>query len=486
MKKLIALFLTASFLLTGSACAKADAPKTQSAVFTVTMQVGNPTMTVNGTETEIDAGAGTAPVIVNDRTLLPVRSLIESMGGTVNWNDASREVTLTLGHDEIRLIIDNTIAYFNNEASTLDTAPAIINNRTMLPIRFIAEKFGFTVDWNGDKQMITITKNFASSSIENFINVTERETELESGLSAVRYDGDYMFDTFLAEGGAKTDAELVNFLQNNIVKNAGNLGLLSNAFGCSAISVKNNAGEALFGRNFDWYGCGALVALSKPSSGYASISTVNTDFIKNAYRGFNSLPEKVRSVVSLYAPLDGMNEKGLCAAVLYIEDGAEINQNTVKPDITTTTAIRLLLNQAADVDEAIALLNRYDMHDSLGMMIHFAIADANGKCVAVEYINNEMAVTETPVVTNFYLAEGNKQGIGSSQSHTRFEILTNALAAKPAMEADDVKNALESVSKHRFNDGETTEWSIVYNQAQGTAKYFHRENFDKAYMFKIK
>ncbi|MCH5211016.1 MAG: linear amide C-N hydrolase [Oscillospiraceae bacterium] len=255
--------------------------------------------------------------------------------------------------------------------------------------------------------------------------------------------------------------------------------------GCSALSVKNSAGEALFGRSFDWYGCDALIMLSKPQNGYASISTVNTNFIKNAYRGFNSLPEKIRSIVSLYAPLDGMNEKGLCAAVLYIEDDAKINQSTDKPDITTTTAIRLLLNKAADVDEAIALLNQYDMHDSLGMMVHFAISDANGKCAAVEYIDNEMIVTQSPVVTNFYLAEGNKQGIDSSQSHTRFETLTDTLNAKPVMEADDIKNALENVSKHHFNDGETTEWSIVYNQAQGTAQYFHRENYDKSYIFSI-
>ena len=395
-----------------------------------------------------------------------------------------QEVTIVYAQDEIRLVIDNTTAYFNDEAQTLDTAPTIINDRTMLPVRYIAERFGFTVDWDGERQMITITKK--ANTIDEFITVTEKETELEKGLSAVRYDGEYMFDAFLAGGGAKTDAELVDFLQNNIIKNAGNLNLISGAFGCSALSVKNNAGEALFGRNFDWYGCDALIMLSKPQSGYASISTVNTNFIKNAYRGFGSLPEKIRSVVSLYAPLDGMNEKGLCAAVLYIEDGAKINQSTDKPDITTTTAIRLLLNKAADVDEAIALLNQYDMHDSLGMMVHFAISDANSKCVAVEYIDNEMIVTESPVVTNFYLAEGNKQGIGSSQSHTRFKTLTDTLNVKPVMEADDVKNALESVSKHHFNDGETTEWSIVYNQAQGTAQYFHRENYDKSYTFSIR
>ena len=481
MKKIITLFLTSSLLFLSSGCARADAP--QPADFSVTMQINNPIMTVNGTETEIDEGMGTAPVIVNERTLLPVRSLIESMGGTVDWSGETQEVTLVYELSEIRLVIDSTTAYFNDEAQTLDTALTIINDRTMLPVRYIAERFGFEVDWDGESQMITITKKV--NTIDEFVSVTENETELEKGLSAVRYDGEYMFDAFLAGGGAKTDAELVDFLQNNIIKNAGNLDLISGAFGCSALSVKNSAGEALFGRNFDWYGCDALIMLSKPQNGYASISTVNTNFIKNAYCGFNSLPEKIRSVVSLYAPLDGMNEKGLCAAVLYIEDGAKINQSTDKPDITTTTAIRLLLNKAADVDEAIALLDQYDMHDSLGMMVHFAISDANGKCAAVEYIDNEMIVTQSPVVTNFYLAEGNKQGIGSSQSHTRFETLTDTLNAKPVMEADDVKNALESVSKHHFNDGETTEWSIVYNQAQGTAQYFHRENYDKSYIFSI-
>lgn len=115
---------------------------------------------------------------------------------------------------------------------------------------------------------------------------------------------------------------------------------------------------------------------------------------------------------ALYAPLDGMNEKGLAVSVNMIQDAATIAQDTEKPDITTTTAIRLLLNKAATVDEALELLKQYDLHASFGMMIHFAIADNSGRGVAVEYIDNEMVVSETPVVTNFYLAEGDKQGVG--------------------------------------------------------------------------
>ena len=132
--------------------------------------------------------------------------------------------------------------------------------------------------------------------------------------------------------------------------------------------------------------------------------------------------DEVKTLAALYAPLDGMNEAGLAVSVNMIRDSAAIGQNTDKPDITTTTAIRLLLDQAGNVEEALELLGQYDLHGSMGMMIHFAIADSTGRSVAVEYVDNEMIVTETPVLTNFYLAEGEKQGIGTQQSHERYDI----------------------------------------------------------------
>ena len=92
----------------------------------------------------------------------------------------------------------------------------------------------------------------------------------------------------------------------------------------------------------------------------------------------------MQAIVSLYAPLDGMNEKGLAVSVNMIQDSASINQNTGKPDITTTTAIRLLLDKAANVEEALELLRQYDFHSSMGMMVHLALADADGRSVAVE------------------------------------------------------------------------------------------------------
>ena len=195
--------------------------------------------------------------------------------------------------------------------------------------------------------------------------------------------------------------------------------------------------------------------------------------------------DAVKTLAALYAPLDGMNEAGLAGSVNMIQDRSTIEQDTDKPDITTTTAIRLLLDHAGSVDEALELLEQYDLHGSMGMMIHFAIADSAGRSVAVEYVNQEMAVTETPVLTNFYLAEGEKQGIGTQQSHERYDILLDQLEETPRMGMEDVRDALDSVSKDNFGEFESTEWSIVMNLSDGEARYYHRENYSQNYTFRL-
>lgn len=311
--------------------------------------------------------------------------------------------------------------------------------------------------------------------------------ELEKGLSAVRYEGDDGFEAFLSGGGAKTDGEVVQFLASSLFTgNQSGFTMKTQSFGCSTLSVPNTEGGYFFGRNFDWNACDALVVTSYPQDGYASVSTVNLDFIRQGAGMANSLlSDEMMTIAALYAPLDGMNEKGLCVSVNMIQDGATISQDTGKTDLTTTTAIRLLLNQAATVEEALKLLSQYDLHASMDYMVHFAIADSAGNSVAVEYINNEMIVTETPVLTNFYLSEGEKQGIGTGQSHERFELLTETLAGKPSMTQAEVRDALDSVSKDNFGEFETTEWSIVFDQSALTAAYYHRENYEKAYFFQI-
>ena len=117
--------------------------------------------------------------------------------------------------------------------------------------------------------------------------------------------------------------------------------------------------------------------------------------------------------------------------------------------------------------------------------MHLALADADGRSVAVEYVDNEMIVTETPVVTNFYLSDGEKQGIGTAQSHTRYEILAQTLEKRGAMTETEVRDALDSVSKDNFGEFESTEWSIVMNQETKELIYYHRENYETAYVISV-
>lgn len=337
----------------------------------------------------------------------------------------------------------------------------------------------------------------ASSSIQtdtaaeeaNAVTPVSEIIQLEDGFSAVRYDGDYGFDGFLAQGGASSDGEVIAYLADSLLPGLDLEGLLGNTFGCSTISVQNPSGEVLFGRNFDWENCEAMVVTAYPQNGYASISTVNTDFITqnvgDSVVGMALQLDKVKTLAALYAPLDGMNEAGLAVSVNMIQDAASIAQDTENPDITTTTAVRLLLDKAANVEEALELLGQHDLHGSMGMMIHFAIADSTGRSVAVEYVDHEMIVTDTTVLTNFYLADGEKNGIGTQQSHERYDILMRLLEETPTMTMAEVRNALDSVSKDNFGELESTEWSIVMNLATGEARYYHRENYTKSYVFTL-
>lgn len=169
----------------------------------ILLQIGNPMMTVNGAKKAIDED-GTAPVIVNERTLLPVRAVVESMDGDVEWNSETQEVTLKYGNDEVKLVIDSLTAKLNGEEQTLDTAPTIINDRTMLPIRFIAESFKFNVGWDESTQTVTITKNTeANTTIEPTVAPTETPTEdTNSSKTLLVY--------FSATGTTKTLAEKIS------------------------------------------------------------------------------------------------------------------------------------------------------------------------------------------------------------------------------------------------------------------------------------
>lgn len=113
----------------------------------------------------------------------------------------------------------------------------------------------------------------------DIITPTSEILSLEDGLATVQYAGDYKLDEFLEQGGASSDAEVMEFLTEHLFSGKSGLEFSGGVFGCSTLSVKSADGSYIFGRNFDWNACHALIVSGKPEKGYASISTVNMDFI---------------------------------------------------------------------------------------------------------------------------------------------------------------------------------------------------------------
>lgn len=133
-------------------------PSTSQKQAVVILRIGSRKFTVNGISQSLDS----PPVIKNGRTLVPIRAIIESLGGIIGWDGTSRKATVTLGGNTIELWISKNIARVNGINTPIDSTntkvvPEIINGRTMLPLRFVSENIGCSVLWTDATRTITIT-----------------------------------------------------------------------------------------------------------------------------------------------------------------------------------------------------------------------------------------------------------------------------------------------------------------------------------------
>lgn len=110
---------------------------------------------VNGSKVETD----TSPIISDGRTLVPLRVISENLGAGVHWNNKERSVTVTTPSKNIVLKINDKKVKINNTESTLDVPAKIVNNRTMVPLRFIGESLGAKVNWNDTDRRVIITRH---------------------------------------------------------------------------------------------------------------------------------------------------------------------------------------------------------------------------------------------------------------------------------------------------------------------------------------
>lgn len=108
---------------------------------------------LNGVEIKFEVD----PQIINNRTMVPLRAISDAIGATLLWSGENSSILLNLGDTVAMLQINNPNLFKNDEVITLDSPPIIIKNRTLVPVRAICETFGVDVEWNADECLVILT-----------------------------------------------------------------------------------------------------------------------------------------------------------------------------------------------------------------------------------------------------------------------------------------------------------------------------------------
>jgi len=312
--------------------------------------------------------------------------------------------------------------------------------------------------------------------------------KLDDGLYYMEYRGDDGFDGLMAKGGFESADQLAGYAIEFLSKGHYKIETKTqkNDFGCSALTVHTPDGGVMMGRNFDFPSAIGVIMHCIPDKGYETITTFNVEFY-----GFGKdfKPEGFKNqymaLTGLFVALDGINEKGLAIADLMAGDTVETHQRTSKPDLTTTTAISYMLKNAANVSEALELLRGIDMHSDIGSAHHYAMADATGRNVVVEYVDNEMVVVETPAVANHYLCE-QKLNVGLEEGDDRYDRLCQRFdQTHGVMSEKQLTDAISAVSQPQHEGFLGTSWTMVMNLTHPSVTYYSRRHFDKPFHFEL-
>jgi hypothetical protein len=250
------------------------------------------------------------------------------------------------------------------------------------------------------------------------------------------------------------------------------------AWACSLFAALGDADHMLYGRNFDWDYSPAVLLFTDPPDGYASVSMVDI-----AYLGFegakaSTLPDlpliERRSLLSApFLPFDGMNERGLVVGMAAVPPG-QMQPDPDKETIDSLGVIREMLDHASNVDEAVDILQSYNIDFGGGPPIHYLIADRSGRAALVEFYQGEMVVipNESPwhLATNFLRASASASADGMCW---RYDAISQRLAeTEGQMTIQDAIDLLEDVSQ----DG--TQWSIVYEMNAGAVDVAMGRQYD--------
>ena len=239
----------------------------------------------------------------------------------------------------------------------------------------------------------------------------------------------------------------------------------------------------------------AMLVYCEPKDGYKSVAFAALDNI-SANIPDASMKKKLATLTAPFICLDGMNEKGVSIAVLTL-DSEPVHQNTGRPVIGTTLVIRLILDRAATTEEAIELLNQYDMFATSGRDYHFYITDASGDGRVVEYDceseTREMVATPIRSITNFFglyedkVLPNQKNGI-YGHGKERYDKMEAIFDYEEVYTSDVAWEALKAASQEPSEEEVTsnTQWSIVYDDTNLTAEIALRRNWDDVIGYNLK
>jgi len=123
----------------------------------IMLKLDSPYMSVDGVSQEVDPGRSTAPITISGRTMVPIRAVVEAMGGTVEWDGATQKVTLKARGNTVEMWMGKTDIKINGVSKKMDVSPASKNSRTFVPVRFAAENLNCKVDWiNSTKEAVIV------------------------------------------------------------------------------------------------------------------------------------------------------------------------------------------------------------------------------------------------------------------------------------------------------------------------------------------
>lgn len=259
-------------------------------------------------------------------------------------------------------------------------------------------------------------------------------------------------------------------------------------FACSAFGLTTGTGAELTGRNYDFKDdTSAVLVRTHPKNGYSSIGFAALNNVgDNAPT--STIAGRAAALMGPFAQLDGINEKGVSIAVLTL-DSAPCEQDTGKPVINTSLAIRLVLDRAATTQEAVDLLASYDMHAMAGRDYHFFINDVSGDARVVEYDprDPDRTLVDTPMqrITNYYALyedevlphrKNGEIGHGKERADAISQVLDGAGAVATENTAWEALRAAAQ-DPNPADITSNTQWSAIFSNTDGTAKICLRRHW---------